>query len=68
MSHYAVERSPIGHGRYLYHVMVEGFAVPAFTSRYPEAAHERKESLEAEAAKANADRRASNCDLRLAVG
>jgi hypothetical protein len=64
---YSVERSPIGRGRYLYEVMAEGFPIPVYTSRYPEAAHERKESLDREAAKMAADRRARNCDLPLEV-
>ena len=47
----------------MYHVFADGFEIPIFTSRYPEAAHARKERLVAEAAKIAADRRARNCDL-----
>ena len=62
MARYTVERSPIGRGRHLYHVFVEGYSIPVFTSRFPEAAHERKEVLESEAAKVEADRQSRNCD------
>jgi hypothetical protein len=62
---YSVERSPLTRGRYLYLVMAwysEESNICVFTSRFPEAAHERKESLEAASAKVAADRLARNCD------
>jgi hypothetical protein len=46
---YSVERSSLTRGRYLYLVMAwfsEDSNVCVFTSRFPEAAHERKEALE----------------------
>ncbi|HEV8068650.1 MAG TPA: hypothetical protein VGP76_13010 [Planctomycetaceae bacterium] len=62
---YSVERSPLTRGRYLYLVMAwfsEDSNVCVFTTRFPEAAHERKESLEGTSAKVAADRVARNCD------
>lgn len=67
---YTVERSSLTRGRYLYLVMgwySEESNICVFTSRFPEAAHERKDALEGASAKVAADRVARNCDLPLEV-